>query len=355
METVQTDTGTYVRMYGAWACLAHALQCLCDGISYPRPGETKQQAPCLFLVFFKMPTTVVPSGSVPVARRQANPSCKERCSDIEYESIKSSFETLLVLCALLLSFVLATMFTVGREDLEKCDLWWLGVNNHTNARLHIDKHGFWHDKIGTPFNKYPIHAGETAPSYFASHLIIYRSTMSIGAYMGCLLLLTFLFLSLTMSNASYSRAHFAAWWYPGGLFGTIVAVTFFFVGLIQGMRGIDDIVSCNFPGIKSWAPFPGFGPSVIVPHAGEELAASMISWQTYVCAVLGIVIGLHGFYKTKYVDVDTKMETGADVQMKTGLVGDGSMGTLIAAISKQNELIVKLLESIEGQKVATST
>jgi len=307
------------------------------------------------------PATVVPSGNVhvPVALKQANSSCKERCSDFEYESIKTSFETLLVLCALLLSFVLATMFTVGREDLEKCDLWWLGINNHTSARLHIDKHGYWHDKIGSAFNKYPIHEGETIPSSFASHLIIYRATMSIGAYMGCLLLLTFLFLSLTMSNASYSAAHFAAWWYPGGLVGTIVAVVAFLVGLIQGTRNIDDIISCNFPGIKSWAPFPGFGPgdsySFMKNHVGEELAVHMISWLSYVCGVLGIVIGLHGFYKTKYVDVDTKKkETDAGVQIKPGLVGDGSMGTLIAAISKQNELIVKLLESIEGQKVATS-
>jgi hypothetical protein len=152
---------------------------------------------------------------------------KERLSDIEYDSLKTAYETMLVMTALLLSFVLATTFVLGRDDLHKCDLWFLGLHNQTNERLKITTNPnfktfpYWEDRKGSPFSKSKADVEGLPSTFLQSHLILYRSTMSIGAYMGCLLLFTTLFLSLTLSNAQKSnnepkektKLYFMDWWY----------------------------------------------------------------------------------------------------------------------------------------------
>ena len=162
--------------------------------------------------------------------------------NLTFEDVEAILQILVVVSALIMTFVVSFMVGIQRSDLEAGDRLWINHKNMTEKPwlLTIDQHGLWHT-TSDPFTW-------GRDGGFVSHVIAYRVVHSMGLLVAVVFLVTISYLSLHISRAREDPEHLQRWLMIGQV--VIVASSVMFVAALWfAISAIGNIMGILYPPI----------------------------------------------------------------------------------------------------------
>lgn len=143
-----------------------------------------------------------------------------------YEDIEALLQTVLLLAALTLSFVVPVLLSVGRDDIAAADKFWANFSGPCHYCL--------------------VYAHPDDPEYVVSNELVFLSSISIFMLNACILTGTTLYVSLSYSAARESAASRRRW-YAVGKYGILLTYLLFLTGGFMTMWSLSIAVAIVFP------------------------------------------------------------------------------------------------------------
>jgi hypothetical protein len=161
-----------------------------------------------------------------------------------FEDMEAMISTLLVISALIISFMVAMMLGIQRSDLVAGDMLWIDYLNMTSKPwlLTIDSGGIWHTTVN-PY-KWDWNNGG-----FVSHDIANKCVNTVGQLTTVIFVLTGSYFSLHMSQARGDTQLFERWLIVG-LVMVGGSSILFFAAFFEGTSAIGNAMGILYPAIR---------------------------------------------------------------------------------------------------------
>jgi hypothetical protein len=221
---------------------------------------------------------------------------KSIMSMTSFDDMDDMVSTLLVISALIMSFIVAMMLGIQRSDLEEGDRVWIEFLNMTSKPwvLTIDSGGIWHTTID-PFKWNWNYGG------FVSHIIAFRCIEAVGQLVTVIFVLMATYFSLHISRARDDKKLFQKWMVSGWVL-VIGSIGLFFKAFFTGATAIGNAMGILYPAIRRHNTYEELLAEVksgnhfgAINFAVEPIAQSYLNDYAWAGITVGGVGGLLAF------------------------------------------------------------
>lgn len=185
-----------------------------------------------------------------------------------FEDVEALMQIMLLLTALVISVVVASITSIEATDIREGDLWWLDAEDLLD-QLSVDDDGFW-AVHGNPFG------------YFQSHRYAIRAIAAIACFSACLFITTFMYVSLILSPARDDQAFLQRWWRIGSL-PLLLSLVTFIGGCTLSTWSLSYALGLLYPGVRT---------SFYTLHAVQQASGTIIIFGGVLGCTLGIGAGI---------------------------------------------------------------
>lgn len=185
-----------------------------------------------------------------------------------FEDVEALMQIMLLLTALVISVVVASITSIEATDIREGDLWWLDAEDLLDE-LTVDEDGFW-AVHGNPFG------------YFQSHRYAIRAIAAIACFSACLFITTFMYVSLILSPARDDQKFLQRWWRIGSL-PLLLSLVTFIGGCTLSTWSLSYALGLLYPGVRT---------SFYTTHAVQQASGTIIIFGGVLGCTLGVGAGI---------------------------------------------------------------